>query len=125
MDELAVFAKFAFSYSMNLLAFLYLKRNKLVFHLKMEDAKTQSWILITVSCSFLSDQDHPFNFYTMTKKMSHILQRTSAHLFLHMSIMGASILFLKTSEPGSALLTLLERSIDPCKCPRFNGFISA
>lgn len=32
--------------------------------------------------------------------------------------MGASILFLKTSEPGSALLTLLERSIGPWKCPR-------
>lgn len=46
----------------------------------MEDAKTQRWILRTVSCSFLSD--HPFNFYTMTLKMSHILQRTSAHLFL-------------------------------------------
>lgn len=35
-----------------------------------------------------------------------------------MSITGASILFLKTSESSSALLMLLERSIDPCKCPR-------
>lgn len=35
-----------------------------------------------------------------------------------MPITGASILFFKTSEPVSALLTLLERSIDPCKCPR-------
>lgn len=92
MAELAVFAEFVFSYSMNLLAFLYLKRNKLVFHLEMEDAKSQRWILRTVSCSILSD--HPFNFYTMTVKMSHILQRTPAHLILLTHIYNGSFHFI-------------------------------
>lgn len=37
---------------------------------------------------------------------------------LHVSILGASILFFKTSEPGSALLILFRRSTDPFRCPR-------
>lgn len=90
MAELAVFAEFVFSYSVNLLAFLYL--NKLVFHLEMEDAKSQRWILRTVSCSILSH--HPFNFYTMTVKMSHILQRTSARLILLTHIYNGSFHFI-------------------------------
>lgn len=58
----------------------------------MEDAKTQRWILSTVSCSFPSD--HPFNFYTLTVKMSHILQRTSAHLFLLTRVYNRSLHFI-------------------------------
>lgn len=97
--------------------FLYLKRNKLIFHLKMEDAKTQRWILRTVSCSFLSD--HPFNFYTMTIKMSHILQRTSAHLFLLTHACNGTFHFIfQNFWAWFSTVTLLERSIDPCKCPR-------
>lgn len=46
------------------------------------------------------------------------LQRTSAHLPLLTCVYDGIFLFiLQTSEPGSALLTLLETFVGPCKCP--------
>jgi len=99
--------------------FFHLRRSKLVFHLKMEDAKKQRWIPKTVSCSFPSD--HPSNFCTVTIKTLRICKEpTPVCPCLKMSIMGAFVLFLQTSEPWSTLLTLLERSADPCECHRIH-----
>lgn len=101
------------------LFFSHLKRSKLVFHLKMEDAKKQRWIPKTVSCSFPSD--HPSNFCTVTIKTLHICKEsTPICSSLKMSIMRAFILFFTNFWAWSTLLTLLERSADPCECHRIH-----
>lgn len=115
MAELAVFAEFVFSYSMNLLGCLYL--NKLIFTWKWKMPKPRdglSELQAVVFCQIIHSASTQW-LWRCHLLLKELLPNCSS---LHVSILGASILFFKISEPGSALFTMFRRSTDPFRCPR-------